>query len=552
MLLSTQASTAKQSHTLVVFIVFAVAALLRVLGAGWGMPYIFHPDERLIIARGVHFFSGDLNPHLFIYPSFLMYILFLVDGIVFIGGTLLGSFVSLSHFTGLYHTDPAVFYIPNRIVVAIFGLLSLYAAYRLALHTFGKRTALLTLIFTALLPVHVLHSHFVTTDVPCLLFVILSFIHSIKVVERGALKDYMLAAVWGGLAAGIKYNGGAIVLCLILAHALREWESTTGKVFCRIMHLVKKMFKIKLLAPCLLSILVFIFTSPYAVLDLQTFIKDFMFQIAVQRRGHGLIFLGIDNKVFYELFVVLRNWGGSLLWVSMLLGLVRACFKLDKIKILYLFWIAFYFLALLTSNDFFIRYTLLLIPFLITLAADFIAKGLASAKIAYKSVAVLLTVGTLFYMGGYSIIITKSLVAQDPRITAKEWFENQVQQGTTVGMMTSSTGMQNRDDPPIDESRYSLFKSTSITEIVKQQPEYILLSRYDYIDFLRIGERSEYTRDSFYALTNLRSGQTEYERVNLFDNSPTLFGLPLLGRYPIHDMMYTFPRIEIYKRQTDE
>ncbi|MBN1481148.1 glycosyltransferase family 39 protein [candidate division KSB1 bacterium] len=529
-----------------------IATLLRVLGAGWGMPYIFHPDERLMIARGVYFFSGDLNPHLFIYPSFLMYILFFVDAIVFIGGTLLGSFVSLSHFTGLYHTDPAVFYIPNRITIAIFGLLSLYAVYRLALHTFGTRTALLSFIFMAILPVHVLHSHFVTTDVPCLLFVVLSFYHSIRVLEHGALKNYLLAALWGGLAAGIKYNGGAVILCLILAHALREWESTTGTVIYRIVHLAKKMFKIKLLAPCLLSILVFIFTSPYTVLDLQAFIKDFMFQVTVQRRGHGLIFLGIGNKVLYEIFVVLRNWGGTLLWVSMLVGLVRSFFKIDKVKILYLFWIGFYFFALVTSNDFFIRYTLLLVPFMIILAADFLARGLASAKIAYKSVAILLTVGTIIYMGVYSTLITGSLVAQDPRITAKKWFESEVQHSTPVGLMTSSTGMQNRDDPPIDESRYSLFKSTSIAEVLEQQPEYIMLSRYDYIDFLRIGERSEYTRDSFYALTKLRSEQAEFKLVHVFDNSPTLFGIPLLGRYPMHDMMYTFPRIEIYKRQSDE
>ncbi len=515
------------------------------------MPYIFHPDERFMISRGVYFFSGDFNPHLFIYPSFLMYILFFVDGVVYLVGSLMGHFDSLSQFTELYHTDPALFYIPNRLVIAAFAILSIYATFVLARFTFGKKTAFLSIILMALLPVHVLHSHFVTTDVPCILFVVLSFYYSIKIIQSGKVKHYVLAAVFGGLAAGIKYNGGAVVLCMIVAHALREWEFTQGGLVQRFFSLLKRMFMPKLVLPCFLSIVVFVLTSPYTVLDFQGFIKDFLFQIRVQRRGHGLIFLGIENKLFYELFVVFRNWGGSFLWMTMLAGVVRAVFKLDKIRSLYLFWLGFYFMALVTSNDFFIRYTLLLVPFLLILVADVLISGIQNSKPVLKYTTWILTVVTIAFMGYYSTVIATSLASEDPRITAKHWFENNVEPGATVGMMTSSTGMQQRDDPPINPDNYDIFTSKSISEIIKQQPEYVLISRYDYIDYIRVGEKSEFTRDSFNILQKLRSGETEYERINVFDNSPTLFGSNLLGTFPIHDMMYTFPRIEIYKLTSD-
>ena len=534
-------------HFLLLGILFG-AAVLRILGSYWGMPYIFHPDERFMISRGVHFFTLDFNPHLFIYPSLLMYILFVVNVIVYVLGWISGHFESILTFTALYQSDPAVFYVPNRLVIALFGVLTVLFTYKLARLRFSHSIALMAATLLAVLPVHVLHSHFVTTDVPCVLFVVISLYYAAKILYSTEIKNYLLAALFAGLAAGIKYNGGAVVLCMVVAHALREWEAFDGSLWQRMWHAIKSCFNFKVILACFFSLVVFIASSPFVVLDFNSFLREFVFQVSVQRRGHGLIFVGIDHKLLYEIFVVFRNWGGPLLLLGIFIGIIRSFLTLEPFKVLMLFWSGLYFIALLSSNDFFIRYTLLIIPPLLILTAELFVWALSRSRwMKWISGFLILILGT--FMLSYSIIIVSRLVAEDPRITAKTWLERVVQDQERVGIMISSTGMQHHDDPPNDMERYEIIADKSLLNLLQESPEWLVISRYDYVDFMRLGERYDFARPTFLALKDLRTGKLNYDRISIFDNTPKLFGINLLGRFPIHDMMYTFPRIEIYRKR---
>ena len=52
-------------------IIVLLAALPRVLMLG-GVDSIWHPDEFYFVYKPLGFFGGDLNPHLFNYPSLLL------------------------------------------------------------------------------------------------------------------------------------------------------------------------------------------------------------------------------------------------------------------------------------------------------------------------------------------------------------------------------------------------------------------------------------------------------------------------------------------------
>ena len=76
----------------------------------------------------------------------------------------------------------------------------------------------------------------------------------------------------------------------------------------------------------------------------------------------------------------------------------------------------------------------------------------------------------------------------------------------------------------------------------------IILSYFDYISYLRLRDKYDFSRDNYYELSRLFNNQTNYRLVKEFDAIPRLFGKDLLGKFPIHDMMYTFGVIKIYRK----
>ena len=87
--------------------IMLVGAVLRLRGVTWGLPYLYDPDEHLLVDPAVRFVTtGDLNPHSFIYPGWtVMYMLGLVYCVYWIAGHFLGWFPDLQSFATLFSTQ---------------------------------------------------------------------------------------------------------------------------------------------------------------------------------------------------------------------------------------------------------------------------------------------------------------------------------------------------------------------------------------------------------------------------------------------------------------
>src|SRR3712207_984813 len=60
---------------IILLALFAGAAILRVWGVQWSLPYVIHTDEPNIVDAGVRIVkSGNLNPQWFHYPALVIYI----------------------------------------------------------------------------------------------------------------------------------------------------------------------------------------------------------------------------------------------------------------------------------------------------------------------------------------------------------------------------------------------------------------------------------------------------------------------------------------------
>src|SRR3954463_5131704 len=78
---------------LIAAFIFLFAFALRWWGVRGSLPYVGHPDEPKLVDSAVHMIkSGDLNPHLFIWPSLYFYLEALVIRANVWIGTLRGAY----------------------------------------------------------------------------------------------------------------------------------------------------------------------------------------------------------------------------------------------------------------------------------------------------------------------------------------------------------------------------------------------------------------------------------------------------------------------------
>ena len=72
--------------------VIGVATAMRVWGLFHDLPFSFYGDELHFIKRSMALGAGDLNPHWFHKPAFLMYMFAFFYGIYYLVGALFGRF----------------------------------------------------------------------------------------------------------------------------------------------------------------------------------------------------------------------------------------------------------------------------------------------------------------------------------------------------------------------------------------------------------------------------------------------------------------------------
>src|SRR2546427_9763393 len=190
----------------------AAGAAVRLIGIDFCLPQTgCRPDEITLISKAMNFFSGDLNPHFFSYPSFLMYVLFGLYNLYFVAGMVVGRFQSFQDFIAEYAMDPSNFFLMSRGLSALLGSLSIVAVYQIAIRFFDRSVAWMSAFFLAFAYLHVRDSHFGTVDVAATFLVIWSFVFIAAAYESSAPRHYGLAGILAGLATSTKYMG--VLLC---------------------------------------------------------------------------------------------------------------------------------------------------------------------------------------------------------------------------------------------------------------------------------------------------------------------------------------------------
>jgi 4-amino-4-deoxy-L-arabinose transferase-like glycosyltransferase len=533
--------------------ILLVAALVRFWGIWFGLPHTqARPDESVVAGIAVHFFSGDLNPRFFDYPTLFMYALAALDLAYFAVGRLTGAFLSVPHFLASFESNWSPFYLIGRSLAALLGTATVLVVYRLATRLFGARVGLIAATFLALSFLHARDSHFGVTDIPAAFLICGSLYVLVSAhVDRGPQR-FFLAGLLAGLATSTKYNAALLVVPMLASQAI---EIVDAKREGRRPFADHRLWLF--LAPFAIA---FLWGTPYAVLDPDGLLQGFKRVAAHLQEGHGL---DLGRGWTYHLAISLRYAVGWPVLVAGLGGMLLIAWKQPRTALLLCSFPLAYYIAAGSGRTLFVRYVIPIVPFLcITagvavdsvarrLAAGLARSGEAGSPRTASAIAAVLAAAAVLPSAANLLQFDYLLGRTDNRIIVADWIRERVPQGASLYQSDVSYGKLELD-PPGHRSSFEVWafdeaegafvyngvaRGTGPNWIIIQRSPLILYSRVPHA-IERLIKSADYARvRSFDAIDPAASG-------HVFDQHDAFF-LPMAGFDGINR---PGPNFDVYRR----
>jgi 4-amino-4-deoxy-L-arabinose transferase-like glycosyltransferase len=435
--------------------ILAVAAVVRYWAINFCLPGLLcRPDEEAVAGIATHFFTRDLNPHFFDWPTLFFYET--AAGLVayFKVGLLLGWFRGEYHFFQTIVADPSPVFLTARLLSATAGVASVWVLARVGRRLFGERTALIAALFLALAFLHVRDSHFGVTDVTATSLLLVSFLFIVRFSESSRTRDLIIAAVAAGLATSTKYNVATVALPALWA-VFAPTDASSGGVSARL-------GRAALFAAVM--VLAFALTSPYCFLEYAQFIAALRGVSAHLAAGHGVI---LGRGWVVHLTSSLRYGLGLPLLAAGLTGLFLLAWKHGRKGILIALFPVTYYVVIGSGYTVFARYILPVVPFLCLTAAFAVSE--AGRSIAAWSRGAGWAPATTWVLAllvaapsAWSVVQFDRLIARtDSRVLAARWVELRFPEGANIAEVgRRSTNLFFLPDGPFTPTRY---KTTMFT-----------------------------------------------------------------------------------------
>jgi len=227
-----------------------LALVLRLVGLGHGLPFVYNPDEANIMARALSV-ARDLNPHYFLYPSFFFYFIFGVMGGLFVLGRLFGWYENLGDFESRFFEDPTHFYVAGRLVGVAAAVGAIVLTYHLAHRRFGRVVARASSLFLAVAYFHVRDAHYLKHDVLVGFLVVLALVAFDRAMEQKTRGTYVMSGIAMGVAFATHYYAIFLAPTFALCHWISSGFRKTGN----------------LIVAALVSAVTFFLLSPFVLLN---------------------------------------------------------------------------------------------------------------------------------------------------------------------------------------------------------------------------------------------------------------------------------------------
>lgn len=458
-------SETAMSRDRILWLILAIGAFVRFWHLRGDLPYVLHYDEPTLVDNAVWMIrNATLNPRFFHYPSGLINLLALCYGVVCLAGVAAGRFDGWSGAVGwlssctypqpdgggvLYHYPtigvPAL-YLIGRSISVLAGTATVALIYFLVARVGASRaTARAAALFVAISPLAVENSRFITTDMTAAALATAALVAICAVArtvearggdagssarkagastDRTAARPWVTAGALAGLAAGFKYNAGAIALLL---PALAAWRWRAER---------RLSLRPLIMAACA-AVAAFLITTPFALLDAPKFVNDLGYEF----RHIASVTPAIEQANVSEassaskVAQVLWHDLGALGILAVVLG-IFACLRsrrLDRIAIT--IWVLVFLLPLLRWKTLYPRYLLPAWPAVLALAALGVEWVVARTErlIPVRALAGILMAGLVVAPGSLRLArLEARWTRPDPRIEMTNWLAANVPVGGRV------------------------------------------------------------------------------------------------------------------------
>jgi hypothetical protein len=443
---------AGQQNTLLLFLILAAGAALRLYGLNWDGGQWLQPDERQIyfVTLGLAWphslaealsASSPLNPHFFAYGSLPFYLLKLVAALL------------APLWPALRDSDNM--HLAGRPLATLFDLGTVVLTYRLAQALLApsreqgrKASALFAAALISLAVLHVQLAHFYTVD-PLLTFFVMLALNLAADVARGGGRGRQAAlGAAFGLALATKVSAAPLVVVVLVAYnerlsgnggrAREGMPSNPAPPVSRLGHLAAVGRPVAW--TLLVAGIVFVVTQPYAVIDWPAFLDD---TVRESQIASGVLDVPYTRQYAGTLPYLTSGWQAALWGLALPVGLVAwAGFGLALIRwlrraawadTLLLSWAGPYLAITGLLYTRYLRYTLPLVPVLCILAVRLLtslerrgARGKRSSRIGYW----LLGIASLAYVLDFASLYS----APHTWIEASEWIYREVPAGSSLAV----------------------------------------------------------------------------------------------------------------------
>ena len=433
---------APRLHTLLLALILAIAAALRLSWVTWDDGLWLHPDERQIyfIANGLRWpetlseafeASSPLNPHFFAYGSLPAY---LVRAIAL----LLALLWPALH-------DPGNLHLVGRPLAGLFDVGTVALTYRLAM---SRKTANSTpgqegedapvwphtglfaaaLVSLAVLPIQA--SHFYTADVLVTFLVMLSLNCASDLVQGGGRGLQTALGVAVGLALATKLSAAPLLFVIPVACWLRSPEAS---------HQPKLGGPKRLLFVLATVVITFLLVEPYAAIDSRTFLADTLreSQIAWGRLDVPYTRQFVATLPYLYSIWQTALWGvglplGLLGWAGLVAGLIHWLRKGDWAYSLLLAWAGPYLAIAGALHARPLRYMLPLVPALCIFGAWLVTRAYGRSSVVGRRW--LATAGGFVLLASLAYALAFLSIYARPHswIEASEWLYRHVPAGSSL------------------------------------------------------------------------------------------------------------------------
>ena len=374
-------------------------AVLALWGLNFGLPYLFRPDEDVLVGRSVRMAAeGSLDPLFANWPPLAFYIVAAAEELTRnLGSATVG--------------DPSGAYLTGRALSAVAFAVTIALVFTAARRAYGDSAAVIAAFALTLSPLAVRQAHMATIDFVQTMFVAAALAAALNAAPpkrapaAGAL-GFAAAGTFCGLAAATKYTGG-LAIVFVLAMALQSDQR-------------RRMVTASLAG----ALIAFAIPLAIALLHPAEYASGLAF---LGGRGFGYHY-GTPLGWVYHPTVSLPFGMGLGAYAMALGGLVVAALRRTKPDRALLAFAGGYLLVVGASHEVFWRYVLPLLPALSMLAGGLV--GAVPGRL--RAVAVPIALALLLPSLWASVNTDRLLATTDTRTQAAEWLMRQAPAGATI------------------------------------------------------------------------------------------------------------------------